>query len=388
MAERSPLIESDPLGGAVAAIDEAAIRELAAIKGERAPITSCYLDVDGRRVARYRDLEYEVELLLRDARPRADGHPSVQADLRRIGRYVKDGIDRSRTRGVAIFACAEQGLWQVVELPVRLHPQVLIHSVPAVGQLEAVVRQHEPIGVLAVDRQRARMFVVALGEMVQHSERFDALPRDADARGERDRGGDRSHHVEELVQQHLRNACQLAFDVWQKHGFAHLVIAASEPLAGALRTNLHPYLAERLAGRVSTTVAAKEDDVLGAALEVEAEVERCRAAAIVDKLRAAASTGRRAVAGLAPVLETLAEHRVDALVVSKGFSSPGWRCDLCGMHAAVGRWCKRCGGQMLEVDDVVEEAVEDALAQSCRVEICADNADLDVMGRIGALLRY
>ena len=29
-----------------------------------------------------------------------------------------------------------------------------------------------------------------------------------------------------------------------------------------------------------------------------------------------------------------------------------------------------------------------ALAQSCHVEICVDNPDLDVMGRIGALLRY
>jgi hypothetical protein len=40
----------------VAVITEAAIRELASIRGERTPITSCYLDVDGRRLARYLDL--------------------------------------------------------------------------------------------------------------------------------------------------------------------------------------------------------------------------------------------------------------------------------------------------------------------------------------------
>jgi hypothetical protein len=43
---------------------------------------------------------------------------------------------------------------------------------------------------------------------------------------------------------------------------------------------------------------------------------------------------------------------------------------------------------MDQVDDVVEEAVEDALAQACKVEICVGNADLDVLGRIGALVRY
>ena len=32
--------------------------------------------------------------------------------------------------------------------------------------------------------------------------------------------------------------------------------------------------------------------------------------------------------------------------------------------------------------------LRELLAQSCRVEICVGNADLDVMGRAGALLRY
>ena len=44
--------------------------------------------------------------------------------------------------------------------------------------------------------------------------------------------------------------------------------------------------------------------------------------------------------------------------------------------------------ELVPVDDIVEEAVETALGQSCHVEVCVDNADLDVMGRIGALLRY
>ena len=38
--------------------------------------------------------------------------------------------------------------------------------------------------------------------------------------------------------------------------------------------------------------------------------------------------------------------------------------------------------------DVVEEAVDRALSSSGRVEICVGNADLDVLGRIGALLRF
>ena len=57
----------------MAVITEAAIRELAGIRGEVAPITSCYLDVDGRRLVRHQDIEHELDGVLRDARHRANG---------------------------------------------------------------------------------------------------------------------------------------------------------------------------------------------------------------------------------------------------------------------------------------------------------------------------
>ena len=43
---------------------------------------------------------------------------------------------------------------------------------------------------------------------------------------------------------------------------------------------------------------------------------------------------------------------------------------------------------MDRIDDVVEAAVEEALGQGCVVNICIGDADLDVLGRIGALLRF
>ena len=135
-------------------------------------------------------------------------------------------------------------------------------------------------------------------------------------------------------------------------------------------------------------VTASHEQVLAAAQQIEVEVERARQARIVDRLRAAVSAGRRGVAGLADVVEALTEHRVDTLLVSAGYSAPGWRCDDCDRLAAMGRRCPSCGKDMVEVEDLVEDAVEEALAQQCQVEICAGNADLDVMGRAGALLRY
>ncbi len=125
-----------------------------------------------------------------------------------------------------------------------------------------------------------------------------------------------------------------------------------------------------------------------AAEAIEAEVERHREATLVAKLKEAAATGRRGVAGLADTLGALNEHRVERLVVSKGFAQAGWRCPETGALASVGPTNPLNGVTMQRVDDVVEDSIEEALTQGLSVTICIGNADLDVLGQIGALLRY
>ena len=109
---------------------------------------------------------------------------------------------------------------------------------------------------------------------------------------------------------------------------------------------------------------------------------------MVGRLREAAITGRKGVAGLATTLEALHSRRVERLVVSKGYAEEGWRCPSSGALALVGPTNPLNGQAMERVPDVVEDAIEEALTQGLPVTICVGNADLDVLGRIGALLRY
>jgi peptide chain release factor subunit 1 len=371
----------------VAVITEAAIRELAGIRGQDAPITSCYLDVDGRRLARFQDVEHELDATLREARQRANGDRSVHDDLRRIEAYVKGGLDRHTMRGLAIFSCSAQDLWEVIELPVPVRTQVVINHAPAVGQLESVVQEHEPIAVLLADKQVARLLVFEQGALVDHSELIDELPRDYDSRGDRERGTPAAH-VEELAHQHLRHAARAAFDLHQARGFHHLAIGAPDAIASELEGALHPYLQAKCCGRIKVGVGASEAEVRKAAEAVEGEVERRREAMLVDRLREAAITGRRGVAGLGPTLEALHGRRAERLVVSKGYAEEGWRCPETDALAVVGPTNPLNGVRMVRVPDVVEDAIEEALTQGLPVTICDSNADLDVLGRIGALLRY
>jgi peptide chain release factor subunit 1 len=371
----------------VAAIDEAAIRKLAGFKGHDAPVTTCYLNVDGRRLRRIQDCERQFHRLVRASHDKGNGHRSVSDDLARISTFMRSGFDRSRTKGLVFFSCSAHGLWRVVELPVPVRDQLVVNDLPAVGQLERVVQEFDRFGVLLADRQQARMFVFELGELVERAELFDELPRDYDARGERERG-DTQNHVDALAAQHVRHAAEVAWRVYGEQEFQHLAIGAPDETAGQLTDALHPYLRERLCERISVDVNASLAEIRDAVLQVESRVERAHEQAMVADLREAVARDQRGVAGLDDVLRALGERRVRVLIVSQGFSQPGWRCAGCHLLVRVGRRCPTCGEPMESLDDVVEEAVDEALAQSCTVEICVDNADLDVLGRVGALLRY
>lgn len=367
-------------------ITEDDIRSLTAVRSNGTLVTTCYLDVDGGRYVRPADYQRSLDDLVRRARGRDVVDGAVEADIARIVARVGEGFDRTTTRGVAIFSSQAHDLFVVHELPVPVRNELVVNPTPAVGQLELVLQQSEKVAVLAADKQHARVLVYRLGELVEHVERTDDIGRDYDTVGEHDRGSVQQHR-EEMTHQHLRHAAELAWSVYQTTGFDHLVVAAAEGVASELEAGLHPYLSERLRARLDLAPGAPEPEVRRAALDAERAIEAAREAALVEELRAAVNGEGRGVAGLAPVLDALAERRVDRLLVSDGYAAEGWRCDPCDRLATVGRTC-RCGAEMVSLPDVVEEAVDAALGQSCRVVVCDGNADLDVLGRVGALLRY
>jgi peptide subunit release factor 1 (eRF1) len=370
-------------------IDESRIRDLAGFKGEDAPVTSLYLDVDGRRRIRARDVELALDRLIRPVRERQhqDGAASVVADLKRMEDHVKGGLDRSRVRGLALFSCTAHGFWEAVELAVPVRDRLVVNHTPYVRELESVVARHPRFAVLLADRQRARLFLFHQGELLDKQEQLEALPRHDDDGGQLTKD-QVAGHAAEAAHRHLRHAAGAAFALHQDQGFDHLVLCGPDEITAEVERELHAYLRERIAGRIHLAVHAGEDEIRQVAEDVEAGVERAREAAVVDRLRQAVGSGSAGVAGLQQVLDALVARRVDTLLVSEGFEAPGWRCRSCAWVGTKGRRCPLCGTDMDQVQDVVEEAVEEALAQACRVSVCRDNADLDVLGRVGALLRY
>ena len=137
------------------AITQDDIHALAAVRSNGTLITSCYLDVDGRRYVRPADYERSLENMVRRVRRRPEVDEVVSADIDRIADRISEGFDRSATRGVALFSCEALDLFVVHELPVSVRNELVVNPTAAIGQFESVLQHSEKLAVLAADKTHA-----------------------------------------------------------------------------------------------------------------------------------------------------------------------------------------------------------------------------------------
>lgn len=353
-------------------------------------ISSVYLDVDGAHrpvaVAYEQAFDQLAMDLRRRARAREDPRAlrSVDGDIDRMRAWLGGGIDRAVTRGVALFACHEQGYFEAVELPVAVRDESGIGPAPHIRQLVELLDEPEPFVLAAVDRTHLRLLridghdVDELPAIVTHQERA------VDTSVEQ---GSFQHHTEEAARIHLRRAAGEVDAAVRERPVHQLVLAGPDEAVAELERLLHPTTRELVIGRAAVRVAAPAEELAAAARAVAEHAERQRETDLVEEVRQRAAGAHGGVVGLEATLGALADRHVATLLVRDGFSAPGASCPACGHIGPDLRLCPVCGATNVELEDVVEVAIESAVAQDADVEFCRDT-ELDRFGSIAAIERY
>jgi peptide chain release factor subunit 1 len=377
----------------MASADRERVRKLAGWGTQGLPVTSLYLDVDGKRWPRRGDYVRRADDLLKEACDEAragerEDYLSVCRDAKRIQTFVRDEFDRRGiVRGLAVFSCSGAGLWEAILVPHPVRDGVRVAPRPSLLPLEALVETAETFCTALVDRERARIFLSSLGEIEEVTDVLDDVP------GKHDQGGwaqaRLQRHIEEHVQRHLKHVADTLLRLKQRRGFDHLVLAGPEEAVTELEKELHDYVRRTVLEKVSLPMASSAEDVLARTVELERDLEERREREAIERLVSEVKAGTgRATGGFDETLVALEANRVDVLILVSDLRGSGVRCTRCGHLAVAADVCAVCGGPIEEVPDLVEEAVEAALRQRCRVMAVADGSILGDVGGIGALLRF
>jgi len=366
------------------------LRELARWDTGDVPVSSLYLNVDGRHYPREEDVRQRARKNLHRLReqsvwlPKVHGK-SVVCDAGRMMSFLEDEFERRSTRGLALFACHEQGMWEEVRTARPLPDRATVGRQPYLLPLEAMLEAQRSLCAVIVDKEKARIFLSCRDVIEERTEVVDDVP------GHHEQGGRAQarfqRHVDDHVGRHLRRVADVLLDMLRRGDFDHLIVAGPEQALTEFERLLHDWVARRIVGRTSLPITAVPGEVLERMLEIEERMESEKEARMLERLRAGAATGRGAVVGVPDTLRALGDGRVDTLVVPFDAGSPGVRCPECGLLDAERKRCPRCGVPTAPVIDLVDAAVAAALRQRATVETVS-HALADDDGAMGALLRY
>jgi peptide chain release factor subunit 1 len=369
------------------------LRRLADTKPGDGKVLSLFMNLDPSqfgtapaRSSQVRSLLDRAALLVRDDQGLSHAErEALKTDLARVERVLEGELEAKGAHGLAVYSSSAANLFEVLRLGTPVDYDVVIADMPCIEPLTRMALS-ETWCVLLANRRVARLFCGTPPTLEEI-----ALVQD-DVHGQHDQGGwsqaRYQRGIEKEVADHLRHTAETAFERLKDRLPTGLIAGGPQELIGDLEATLHPYLADRLAGRIDVDVEnSNGDQVLAAAMPHIQAAVRAREDDALARLIQGFSTGG-AVGGLPDVLLVLQERRVETLLVDRGFREPGRVCPRCGLLATEGDTCPIDGSAMEPVADVVEAAVARAVTQSAQVLVLDDRPELGPHRHIAAVLRF
>jgi peptide chain release factor subunit 1 len=370
-------------------ITQTRLRELAAVHPEQGRVLSVFLNLDPAQFATPAARSSAITSVMTAAAHKVeeseglthDERIALRDDVERVREVLADAdVASNGTRAVAVYACGPADLLEIVRLRRPVDNKVVLDRTPCIEPLVVQGTDERWLVVLA-NRRAARLFV-GPGEDVEETDRIVD-----DVHQQHDQGGwsqlNYQRSVEKEVADHLARTADVAFGLYKARGVDRVLVGAPEELLGELKSKLHAYLRERVAGKLQLDVEnASLDDVRGCVHEAIQEHNRRSEREALDRLQAGVGRGGRGAAGVAEVLDALNQARVETLLIAENFHAAG-RIDF-----EAGLLLPEGADQGDPVEDIVEPAIEKAVEQSAQTLVVRHHDDLAPLGGIGAVLRF
>ncbi len=371
------------------------LRRLADLRPDHGRVLSVFLNLDPSEFATGAARATAITSVINEASHRVeeaeglehDEHQALRADVERVKDVLESGdIAAGGVQGLAVYACGPADLLEIVSLAHPIESRAIVNHSPYVEPL-VMQGESERVCILLANRRTARV-------LIGSATGFDDLGRiDDDVKNQHSQGGwsqaryERS--VEEDKRDHLEHVARELFRYFKRRPFDRLLVGTPPELTSEMEGHLHPYLVEKLAGRLSIDVEnSSTEEVREVAAPVIDEDQRAREREVLDRFAQEIGRGGRATAGLQPTLEALNEFKVESLLLEEGFRSSGLVEVQTGMLTADSGTVPVEDPQLEAQPDIVESAIEKAMEQSAEVRVIRRFADLGAHGGIGAILRY
>src|SRR5258708_23776282 len=316
---------------------------------------------------------------------------AARADLDRIVRLSQD-LRGNGAHEKAVFACSAQGFWREHDLPSQLDAtELLVDRHFQLKPLSKSFGAFSNVGIVLLDRHRARLFDLRLGELTEREGFFHPLTRRG--RGDGFAGYDGGHaerRVADEARQHFKFVADFLKDALDKGMFEHWILGCQDTHWPPFAAQLHPYASQKLLGRFTAEVAhMSRDEIRSQAERIFAASQERRCGEAARETLSQARRSARGPTGLRRVLRSLESGEVQTLLVGQSYHSQAVECAGCGhLDAHLVSFCPVCGRETREVVHVAEAILPRVINHNIELCFVDDDAEFDKVGNIAALLRF
>jgi peptide chain release factor subunit 1 len=349
------------------------------------PVLSVYCDTEpGQRNSE------SFKLHLRSMLKKID----LSKDVTEVERYFNHEYDWNGKSAV-VFSSFPQQFFRVYNLAIPIGSFAIVSDRPAVRPLASVLERYGSYGIALIDKQRARMIHLHLGEILTE-EQFNGQEIKHTKRGGASavtgmRGGiaGQKDSTAETTNQNLKAASEVAAAFFEREHVRRILLGGTNEVVSQFRSLLpkawQSLIVQTFAMEMtinSTDLVEKANAVIKTASEKQAEF-------LVRILLDAAAKGQGAVLGMKDTLAAVSDNKVRTLIVLDGLHLSGQHCKSCGLLTtrAVHR-CPNCNQLLSNQPDLIELAVSETLRKGGTVQPIPASPTLEKAGSIGALLRY
>lgn len=370
-------------------VTTAAIRKLVDRTGDGAPVTSVYLNTDGARFPRPADYEARLDGLLRGVRRTADSfdegrRDAVLADADAVSRWVRSEFQRGDVRGVGLFSSRGE-IFERIEVAIGVRNTTRVNDTPYVVPLEVLLGRHHHIGMVVIERNKARVLRYRLGRLQQYTGLTSDVHRQHEQGGWSQARFQRS--VDNEVHQHMKEAAEIVRQAHAAEAFDALVVAGPHEEAVDFIKVLHPTVRDLVHGDpLSINLNATGDQLRERLAQVEQDLVSTRRSHLLERLAAAQGAGERGAWGIRTVVDAVNQKAVEVLFVVEGAGVPGFASST-GALALHRDEAAAFGGTVAPVDDLIDEVIEHAVRGGAVIELFRDEVRLDGHP-VAALLRF
>lgn len=375
------------------------IRELAEFQEDHSCAVSFYFQPSTPRNKAHREDTILIKDLAREAVAALESRnpenkkkiEAARADIERILR-LSSGLRTNGTHAKAIFACSAQQVWREYDLPPRLAGTQLFidrhfHLKPIAHLLGAFPR----LGVVLIDRHRARIFDLRLGELTEREGLFQPLSRKGRSDGYAGYdGGHAQRRVEDEVRHHLKSIGDFLKEALDKRTFEKWILGCQDVPRLQIEPHLHPYVNQALLGRFPADLnSITRDEIRSRVQEIVNRWQEDRLRELVSQVLSQARSNGRGVTGLRRVLRSLEMGEVQTLLIGENLQAHAVECAGCGhLDAHIVSFCPVCGRATQEIVDVGEAVLPWVIRRDIETIYVKGDPEFDKVGNIAALLRF